>query len=400
MHFCGLGGEIWLLQFVRGFPRTGKLSQKFTFPLPTKKIPDPMSLNEVIASAPGRFRSRSTRPPPQAEVLRNEALLQAERGWLGPPRLLSADGLFADAPTVPLNNAFRFAVDQSSKVRACDDLKDSLTNRLCSVGTPITLPGWDLLAAMSQLIAVSPKEDWAFVKGDDTSAYKNLPLRHSDSHLASIALWGPGCKDWFGFLPRTLMFGATASVLRYNVFSRILAAFFNRLFGIPIVAFYDDLGPPMIFELVQEALQLVTEVSQLIGVISNTIKCEWGNPLSFLGLLGSHPNRTNGWTLSLSLTIEKVHKCPCEIEAFFENWSGNFCGTTEIHWEIIFRAIYGIREMCALLYARYMIGYIPLIIQRPLPLKLLKFPAGGLGFYAHFAHGLSLYGHGIHSSLY
>ena len=152
---------------------------------------------------------------------------------VGPPRLLTVNGSFADSPDSPLNNAFRFAVAQPTKVRACDDLKDSLTNRLCTVATTITLPDWDLLAAMSQLITASSKADWAFLKGDAASAYKNLPLRPSDSHLASIALWDSGCKAWFAFLSRTLMFGATASVLHYNVFSRILAAFSNRLFGTP-----------------------------------------------------------------------------------------------------------------------------------------------------------------------
>ena len=204
---------------------TGKLSQKFDFPVSAQSLPAQLPLGKVSASNSSRFASRSARPPPQADVLWSEAMSQVALGWLDSPRLLNRLGSFADNERAPLNFAFRFAVAQSSKVRACDDLKDSLTNRLCAVETPITLPDWDLLAAMSLYGSSLSKKDWAFLKGDDTSAYKNLPLRPSDAHLAAIGLWGPNTKNWFAFLPRTLFFGATASVLHYNFFSHFGCGF-------------------------------------------------------------------------------------------------------------------------------------------------------------------------------
>ena len=45
--------------------------------------------------------------------------------------------------------------------------------------------------------------------------------------------------------PRTLIFGATASVLHYNTFIRLLVTPINRLSEIPLLAFYDDLGAPI-----------------------------------------------------------------------------------------------------------------------------------------------------------
>ena len=173
--------------------------------------------------------------------------------------------------------AFRFAVVQTSKVRACDDLKGSLTNRICTVETPIALPDWDLLAAMSLLISTShPRRIGLSLKEMIHPLIKNLPLKPLDSHLTAIGLWNSQCKKRFAFLPRTLLFGATASVLHYNVFLRILAAVFNRLFGIPLIAFYDDMGSPMIWGLAEEALQLGYEVSALLGVNLNWGKCAWG----------------------------------------------------------------------------------------------------------------------------
>ena len=324
MHFCGLGGSDWLGQFVHGFPITGVLSQKFTFPLSSEKLATPLTVDKVLSSVKSRFAARAIRPPPLAMDLWQEAMDQVRQGWLDPPRLLSSAGQWADSPDSLINPAFRFAVAQSSKVRACDDLKDSLTNRLCVVETPITLPDWDLLAAISLLTSAHSKADWSFIKADDTSAYKNLPLKPSDSGLAAITLWDTSTRSWWALLSRTLLFGATASVLHYNVYSRIIAAFFNRLFGIPMVAFYDDLGSHMISELTQDALSLVKEASLLLGIILNEDKCDGGNPLSFLGLLGSFPDASNSWKLSISLTTEKVQRWSSQIELFLSEGKISF----------------------------------------------------------------------------
>lgn len=39
-----------------------------------------------------------------------------------------------------------------------------------------------------------------------------------------------------------MMFGAAAAVLRYNLFSRIFEGLIARLFGIPLLCFFDDFG--------------------------------------------------------------------------------------------------------------------------------------------------------------
>ena len=222
---------------------------------------------------------------------------------------------------MPLNPAFRFAVAQSAKVRACDDLKDSLTNRLCVISTPITLPGWDLIGAMRWFISHHSSAPWAFLKGDDTSAYKNPPMRVGDSLTAVITLWDGSAHCWQGFVPRTLIFGATASVLHYNTFSRLLANLINRLFGIPLLAFYDDLGSPMLFALGRIALETLTKACRLLGVILKKSKSEWGNPLTFLGLLGHFPNRSNCGALQISLSPGKIAKWTREIEVFLMHGS-------------------------------------------------------------------------------
>ena len=321
MRYFKLGNTDWLAQFVFGFPIVGDLSQRFAFPVSDSTLKSPLSQKEVFSSASTRFAARSHRPPPNDGVLWKEAMEQVEAGWLEPPRKLSAVGRFVDEPDLPINPAFRFAVEQSSKVRACDDLKDSLTNRLCCISTPITLPDWDLIGAMHLFISHHSDAPWAFLKGDDTSAYKNLPMRIEDSLTAVITLWDGSGECWKGFIPRTLIFGATASVLHYNTFSRLLAILINRLFGIPLLAFYDDLGSPMLFALGRVALETLTGACRLLGVVLKKSKSEWGNPLTFLGLLGHFPNKANGGTLHIALSPDKIIKWTREIEDFLKNGS-------------------------------------------------------------------------------
>ena len=92
-------------------------------------------------------------------------------------------------------------------------------------------------------------------------------MRECDTSMAAIALWAPTAQKWYGFTPRALMFGATASVLHYNTFSRILVTLVNRLFGIPLLAAYDDLGAPMLAALCIVALGVVKEAWWHLGAI-------------------------------------------------------------------------------------------------------------------------------------
>ena len=84
-----------------------------------------------------RFSAPAGRTPPHSAYIWDEALSQVESGWLGAPRILDGQGCFNDAPAFPINNAFRFAVVQRPKIRACGDLKDAETNRSFGVNTPI-----------------------------------------------------------------------------------------------------------------------------------------------------------------------------------------------------------------------------------------------------------------------
>ena len=84
--------------------------------------------------------------------------------------------------------------------------------------------------------------DLAFFKADHEAAYKQLPLGYSHANLAVIAPRSPVDDQWYGFVSRTLMFGAVSTVLHCNVLSRILSELVSQLLGIPLLCFFDDFG--------------------------------------------------------------------------------------------------------------------------------------------------------------
>ena len=61
-----------------------------------------------------------------------------------------------------------------------------------------------------------------------------------NTKLAFVALRDPIASRWMAFPPTALLFGATSAVLHYSCFSRLLAVLANRIFGIPLIGYFDD----------------------------------------------------------------------------------------------------------------------------------------------------------------
>ena len=58
----------------------------------------------------------------------------------------------------------------------------------------------------------SAERRWRIFKADQEAEYKQLPLRLDGQQFAIIPLRRPESGSWFGFRPRTLLFGAIAAV--------------------------------------------------------------------------------------------------------------------------------------------------------------------------------------------
>ena len=75
-------------------------------------------------------------------------------------------------------------------MRACDDLKHSMTNLTCTVETPIQLLPWDNIAQISAILAAGGG-DWVMFKAYRKAANKQLPIDPADQNTAVIALRHP-----------------------------------------------------------------------------------------------------------------------------------------------------------------------------------------------------------------
>ena len=308
LDFTGMGGTRWILQFIVGFPLTGRLHQSRAFPLDTDS-PELFANPELLLPPnASRFRARSIRPCSRhAETLWAEAMSQVHEGWLNPPEVLDSDGNFLGHSGERCINAFRFGVQQSDKLRGCDDLKDSLTNTACTVRSPITLPGWDHIAASSRILA-GQHTAWSFGKVDRKSAYKALPIRPLDAKYAAITLWGPTRKVWCGFRTRTQLFGSTAAVLHYNALSRIIASLLCRILAIPTLGYYDDFGFFAHTSDETETMAAIVECLTLFGFTLKTAKSVIGSSNTFLGLTAFFPQPANQMSLAISLPRDKAHR--------------------------------------------------------------------------------------------
>ena len=300
MHQFGMKGEVWLRQFIFGFDILGSFSQRGVFPVCTKTRP-PAHPDIIWEDAEQRFSSRArSSPTAHAGALWEEALAQVTAGWLERPRRLTPSGVFADDPSTPINAAFRFPVAQPDKTRACDDLKYGRINLRTSDYTPITLPTWDHVSQLCSDIS-DPNTDWSFFKADHASAYKNLPLNPDHGNLCVVTLQDPSGGEWYGFPPKTLLFGAAVAVLHYNLFSRIVAILANRIFGLPVINYVGDFGCLLPASLGEAGLRTFSSFCQMIGVWLKDKKTEIGREVIFLGLHGSFPGLRNRMELLISL---------------------------------------------------------------------------------------------------
>ena len=191
---CGLGGTKWLDQFAAGILIAGVLSQKGVF-APNRSDETGLEPSHLFFTAEARFRDRSAKSGMKnAASLWVDALEQANKGWLCPPAELAASGQPTGFPRPGYNIAFRFGVEQTAKMRACGDLKDSLTNAARTILTPIQLVSWDHLSQLCRRFCDSSRE-WALLKADRDASYKQLPLAHADQARAVISLRHPSREN-------------------------------------------------------------------------------------------------------------------------------------------------------------------------------------------------------------
>ena len=98
----------------------------------------------------------------------------------------------------------------------------------------ITLPDRDLIYSVRLFLISCPMGNWALMKGDGASAYKNIPPRPAGDSLSVASLRDDSAHRRRVLEPRALLFDATAAVLRYNTchvsWKRLLTAYSEYLY--------------------------------------------------------------------------------------------------------------------------------------------------------------------------
>ena len=186
-----------------------------------------------------------------------------------------------------------------------------MTNLSCAVLTPIKLLSWGHLVQLSHLLSKPRNADWGLFKADHEAAYKQPPIGPGDQRNAIVALRHPQSRKWFGFITRTLIFGAVAAVLHYNVLSRAWTALINRALGIQLICFCDDFASAIQLILGEKALAIFSRFCELLDSHLKPGKSSVGNKIVFRGLLGAFPARENRFHLSISPAGEKRGKLAC-----------------------------------------------------------------------------------------
>ena len=241
MKGFGLGGDRWARQFVSGVPIIGEIEQTGVILRDTAKKPPP-PIQAVWKRNSGRFQTRCRSSGAlNARLLWDEALGKVQKGWLGDPIPIDMAGNLSTFGKNGVAVALRFGVDQMDKLRACGDLKYSTTNMYCTVWTPIKLPTWGHIGQMALNIA-DPRRSWSFMKRDHEAAYKQLPLGDNQTKYAMVALRHPTAMEWRAFPPRSFLVGAEAAAIHYNSYPRAAEILAPRIFGIPLISYYDDIG--------------------------------------------------------------------------------------------------------------------------------------------------------------
>lgn len=118
----------------------------------------------------------------------------------------------------------------------------------------------------------------------------------------------PSEGPYYAFPPTTQICGPTASVLRYNLLSRLLVTILVRIFAIPSIGYYDDYGFLAPSDISGAAMRLVCRVCDLLCITLKPGKCRIAGTNNFLGLTVSFPRWGNDYALTIALAPDKSLK--------------------------------------------------------------------------------------------
>lgn len=251
---------------VSGVKLTGRASETGLFPF--EEVEQVIKESQLMKSTKWNRRKILAKPAPGSQAVKEAiwtgALEEVEKKWL--------DGPYTEAQLVDrLGPLFvvshRFGLEQADKVRAIDDMSESLVNSCFGSVYKLDLPGIDGVAILARTFVEGVQSDGrvSFKLSDNSvlsgvlhpsldldrarslrgrtldldAAYKQVLTAKSSRWCSALAIENPqGEKELF--ISNVLPFGASAAVYAFNRLARALHIIGERLFGLVWSNYYDD----------------------------------------------------------------------------------------------------------------------------------------------------------------
>ena len=235
-----------VLDMARGFPLTGVPKRSGIFPhklRPREFNEDQLRRSSVWLNKSIAGKMRPSLDNEQDTAVTAETADELKRHWLeGPLSTSSLDDLF------PLGwvASRRFAIRQGGKWRVIDDYSESWVNSCYELNeriSPHTVE--DTINIIMQLLkALGGKATILGRTADLKSAYRQLAVADSSAWCSVLAVFVPMDNERGGrvdyYLQRALPFGAVASVVAFNRFSRLLWRIATVSLKLCISNYFDD----------------------------------------------------------------------------------------------------------------------------------------------------------------
>ena len=170
----------------------------------------------------------------------------------------------------------RFGVEQTDKLRPCDDFTASFVNEGILVERKLKLSNLDNFFALAYAMYGDVTPDAAggrrrrasglrFWRRDHEGAYRQIPIPVEDQPLTVVVFCDPATGEHVYFYHTALPFGATASVYGYNRVARAVVFLARKLLDIPVDSYFDDFWGVDSAEGVWNGFHAFGELNELLG---------------------------------------------------------------------------------------------------------------------------------------
>ena len=224
--------------FVQGAPLVGALPRSGVGWAGGEEAPVPVADPLVGAKKKNERMVARSRCDEFAEDLFDLTLQDAELGRMSVPQPLESVDMARSVVTPRFAVAQGLRPDGSRKIRAVDDCTASELNAATSGSEKMRHDTIDRLFELAALFAREGRALPKFWKADIDAAFRRIPLRPEDYHLAWVTFMHKG--KHVAARHNACPFGAVSSVHNWERLGAAVAAIARRVLHIPALRYVDD----------------------------------------------------------------------------------------------------------------------------------------------------------------